>query len=251
MHKKGRPRVANPNKANMEDNNQTDASAGTCATVQTEQPVIAQQKAAVRRRNGRNRGSATYKQAKTAANASCGEIEDISHASEKLSGSNVNGYAKKPKAQAEEAPAQEAKPENEEIKDAQQCDCQPEHNGPSFEQKAFTPRTIEVGLQDRRPKNRTDHSNDGVVSYSAADEAQCKISFFAKVKAALKSIFGAKQKKSDKRDRKFDKNFKRDFKGKKNYSNNKNFNRNKNFHRKRPNNSNRPRNAAQQQNNNA
>ena len=121
MNKKGRPRVANPNKANMEDNNQTDASAGTCETVQTEQPEIAKQKAAVRRRNGRNRGSATYKQAKTAANASCGEIEDISHASEKLSGSNVNGYAKKPKAQAEEAPAQEAKPEKEEVKDAQQC----------------------------------------------------------------------------------------------------------------------------------
>ncbi len=241
----------------MEQNNQTDAENNNEVVAQQAQPA---QEAAlqtpVRRRNGRNRSSASSAKSKSSSgNASCGEIEDMSCTSEKLSGSNVNGYTPRRQKAAEDAA--EEKPEDSantpevqpEAQEQCQCGCEKVHEGPSFEQKGFTPRTIEVSLEDRRPKARHDRSEDGVVSYSTADEASCKVSVFARIKAALKSLFGGKKRKSfDKRGKKFDKNFKRDFKGKKRYpnNNNKNFNRDRNFHRRRPNNSNRPRNAGEQ-----
>ena len=243
----------------MEQDNQNDAPN------QAEQPVeqkpvevaAPQKREFTRRKNGRNsRHSASQNKSDNAL--ACGEIADISAASERLSGKNVNGYtprkprnaeseeaARQPKAEVVENSEPEAKPQTESENGETQCKCtETEHEGPSFERRKFTPRTIEVSLDDSRPNKRCCQNKlpDGVVSYSAADEADCpSLSLFARIKAALKSIFsGKKGKKFDKKNRKFDKNFKKDFKGKRKFNNNKyrakNGGRggNKNFNRRHP-----------------
>ncbi len=226
----------------MEENIKNDAEIQP--EVATEQPTVVEQPktekpARPRRKNGRNSRAATSQAKASAQQLSCGEISGISSESEKLSGSNVNGYVSEKKKEADtEAPQVQNSEEKSESKQSEESE---QHNGPSFEQKRFTPRTIEVSLEDRRPKNTEDKKLDGVVSYSAADEASCPpVSLFARIKAALKSIFGSKKSKksSKKNGKKFDKNNKKDFKGKKKF--NKNFNKDgKNFNRRHQNRGNR------------
>ncbi len=226
----------------MEENTTNDAPVQPeVATEQSaETVVVAEVKAEKprfqRRKNGRN-SRATTSQNKAGANQlSCGEISDISSESEKLSGSNINGYAsdKKQYKKSEDAQAQNAEQENSETpqeKSEEDRKDENEHSGPAFEQKKFTPRTIEVSLEDRRPKNVDSKKIDDVVSYSSADEANCpSVSLFARIKAALKSIFGSKKSKKNNKGKHFDKNGKKDFKGKKKFHKNfkdggKNFNR--------------------------
>lgn len=238
----------------MEQNNQNDAPAQAenvvveqvaSETVEVVETVVEQAPVKPRRKNGRNSRASASSATKTANQSpNCGEIADMSAASEKLSGSNVNGYSKKQSKKPEqktenvENEKSDILAENEEKPEAEK----EEHTGPSFEQKKFTPRTIEVKLEDKRPKNVGENkANDGVVSYSAADEAACSVSLFARIKSALKSIFGGKKKskKFDKK-KKFDKNFKKDFKGKKKFNNSKNYNKDgKNYNRRHQNRSNR------------
>ena len=196
-----------------------------------------------RRKNGRNSRSSSQSQKKsTQSTQTCGEISDISAVSERLSGSNVNGYPEtkkskdtEPKTVEKDAEEVEEKAEAK-LEEQPECKCEDEnkHEGPAFEQKKFTPRAIEVTLQDRRPKNsEADKKQDGVVSYSAADEATCPpVSLLAKIKAALKSIFGLKKDKKNDKKKKFDKNFKKDFKGKKNFHNKK-FNKDGKYNNRR------------------
>ena len=226
----------------MEENNQNDAERPVEEAIdqQHEQVDAADALQTVsdrpRRKNGRNSRANSGAQSKSASNSAvCGEISDISSVSEKLSGANVNGY-RSGKRRAENS-------ENGEIRqfdaeDAENGESQ-EHDGPLFEQRKFTPRTFEVGLEDRRPRHRDNSKNqEGVVSYSSAEEAACPpVSLLARIKSMLKSLFRSKKnKKFDKR-RKFDKNQKRDFHGKKKFGNSKNFGKDgKNFnHRKHQN----------------
>ncbi len=229
----------------MEDNTTTDvqtqpevATAQPAETVVVEAPK-AEKPTFKRRKNGRN-SRATASQAKASSSQlACGEISDISSETEKLSGSNINGYVSEKKHQKKSEDAQEAQPDQPKSEASEDCKCEKEHNGPSFEQKKFTPRTIEVSLEDRRPKTSDDKKTDGVVSYSSADEANCpSVSVFARIKAALKSIFGSKKSKKSNKNKKFDKNGKKDFRGKKKFH--KNFNKDgKNFNRRHQNRGNR------------
>lgn len=240
----------------MEQDNQNDAPN------QAEQPVeqkpvevaVPQKREFTRRKNGRNSRHSASQQNKSDNALACGEIADISAASERLSGKNVNGYiprkprnaeseepARQPNAEVAENSETEAKTQPESESGDPQCECaESEHDGPSFERRKFTPRTIEVSLDDSRPNKRCCQNKlpDGVVSYSAAETDCPSLSLFARIKAALKSIFsGKKGKKFDRKNRKFDKNFKKDFKGKRKFNNNKyrakNGGNNKNFNRRR------------------
>lgn len=227
----------------MEENNQNDAERPVEEAIDQhyEQVDAADAPKEVsdrpRRKNGRNSRANSNAQSKSASNSAvCGEISDISSASEKLSGANVNGY--RPGKRRAEAGADNS--ENGEIRQFDAENGEPEqHDGPLFEQRKFTPRTFEVGLEDRRPRRRDNSKNqEGVVSYSSAEEAACPpVSLLARIKSMLKSLFKSKKnKKFDKR-RKFDKNQKRDFHGKKKFGNSKNFGKDgKNFnHRKHQN----------------
>ena len=236
----------------MEQNNQNDAPAQAENVVveqvapETVETVVEQKPAMPRRKNGRNSRASGSSVAKAAAQSpNCGEIADMSTASEKLSGSNVNGYSKKQSKKPEEKTenVEDQNSDNPAETKQEKVEAEKEeHTGPSFEQKKFTPRTIEVTLEDKRPKNFGEtKANDGVVSYNSADEAACKVSIFARIKSALKSIFGGKKKskKFDKK-KKFDKNFKKDFKGKKKFNNSKNYNKDgKNYNRRHQNRGNR------------
>ena len=207
---------------------------------QAEVPVVPA-KPQPRRKNGRNSRAGSNAQVKSKQNTQvCGEVSDISVESEKLSGSNVNGYPERKKA---EEKSEELQNKTDEVKSAEEpkqeskeckCEAQKNHDGPAFEQKKFTPRAIEVPLEDLRPKSaNSDKKQDGVVSYSAADEVACPpVSIFARIKSALKSIFGSKKKKNKDNKKKFDKNFKKDFKGKKNFHNKK-FNKDGKYNNRR------------------
>ena len=234
----------------MEQNNQNDVEQNIDTVVEQQSaptPAVVEDAPKTeeiikpRRKNGRNSRSGVSSQKKsTQSTQACGEISDISTASEKLSGSNVNGYPERKK--TEEKPEEvenktdEVKTESEQKQDTKECKCEAKqtHDGPAFEQKKFTPRAIEVPLEDLRPKGQSaEKGQDGVVSYSSADEASCpSVSLFARIKSALKSIFGSKKKKSNDNKKKFDKNFKKDFKGKKNF-NNKKFNKDGKYNNRR------------------
>ena len=235
----------------MEENNQNDAERQVdAANAQAEeQPAPAETPKAVsgnlRRKNGRNSRANAHSQSKTAENSAvCGEISDISSASEKLSGANVNGYRheRKFRDKSDDNPNGELSETSEpgsEIPQEQQQDqnaCEPTRDGPQFEQKKFTPRTFEVGLEDKRPRHFDNNKNqDGVVSYSSAEEAACPpVSLLARIKSMLKSLFGSKKNKKFDKKRKFGNSQKRDFHGKRKFSNSKNFNRDgKNFNHRR------------------
>ncbi len=237
----------------MEQNNQNNVE-NPVDTMVEQQPVPTPtkvedvqkiEKKVQRRKNGRNSRAATSSQQKsTQQKLSCGEISDISTVSEKLSGSNVNGYNDEQKSKSTKAENTEEQKEKE--SDENKDNAVTEHEGPSFEQNKFTPRAIEVPLEDMRPKNANiDKKQDGVVSYSAADEAACpSVSIFARIKSALKSIFGSKKNKKYDKKKKFDKNFKKDFKGKKNFHNKK-FNKDGKYNNRRH------QNRGQRQHNNA
>lgn len=217
----------------MEENNQNDSEQQVAAVEQPVQTAVessaSEKPKCTRRRNGRN-GRAAAAQSKKSGELACGEIADISKEAERLSGSNINGYQSKKNRRFEKTDPENAEMPSEGCEKAE-CERAGEpaekHEGPSFEKREFTPRTIEVRLDDKRPR-RFDESKkfDGVVSYSSADEAKCKPSIFARIKAALKSIFGGKKEKKFDRNRKFDKNFKKDFRGKRKFNNQKSFNKN-------------------------
>ncbi len=213
----------------MEENNQNDSEQQVAAVEQPVQTAVessaSEKPKCTRRRNGRN-GRAAAAQSKKSGELACGEIADISKEAERLSGSNINGYQSKKNRRFEKTDPENAEMPSEGCEKAE-CERAEKHEGPSFEKREFTPRTIEVRLDDKRPR-RFDESKkfDGVVSYSSADEAKCKPSIFARIKAALKSIFGGKKEKKFDRNRKFDKNFKKDFRGKRKFNNQKSFNKN-------------------------
>ncbi len=182
------------------------------------------------RKNGRNRSGSQKSKSTSAACAteSCGEVTDLTSFTEKLSGSNVQGYGDAP--EGEEAPRAEkpsrgprnerrekgerrkrfeqnreaVEEKSEETSDETKAEVvvetlpESQHAGPAFEEKKFAPRAIEVGLTDRRPKKfSNEKSDDGVVSMTSEDCSCPPISFFARVKEIFKSIFGKKSAKKD------------------------------------------------------
>jgi len=189
------------------------------------------------RKNGRNRSGIRSSNGSASAQSTrelCGELENPSEFREKLSGSNVGGYA-----EGEGYQERRGRPERSDRRergqrkfhrhfdDAEQGEEAsneaeasetpevPEHNGPSFESGKFTPRAVEVELSDRRPKfRRESNADDGVVSYTPEDN-KCSISLFERIKTILKSVFGGKDK--SKKQRKGGNNNRRG--GKKNWSN--------------------------------
>lgn len=185
------------------------------------------------RKNGRNRSSKRGGTSAGGAQAaeSCGELENPSEFHEKLSGANVSGYGENTsdgqrqkrerrgdrRDRRSERQFKEEKPENADVSESAEAAAEtsaeekPEHTGPSFESKKFTPRAVEVGLSDRRPKGMpVSDANDGVVSYTPED-SKCSISLFDRIKNILKSIFGKKEDSKKRYNKKG---------GKKNWSNN-------------------------------
>lgn len=187
------------------------------------------------RKNGRNRSSKRGGTSGGSAQSaeSCGELENPSEFHEKLSGSNVSGYGENSsdgqrqkrerrgdrRDRRSERQFKDEKPENAEASEAAEsaatsepaAEEKPEHTGPSFESRKFTPRAVEVGLSDRRPKGMpVSDANDGVVSYTPED-SKCSISLFDRIKNILKSIFGKKENSKKRYNKKG---------GKKNWSNN-------------------------------
>lgn len=148
------------------------------------------------RRNGRNNSGmrTSSASAKAAQQPSCGEVEDLSCFKEKLSGSNASGYEHK-NARSEEPSDTKEVQTSAENTPAENAATPAEAEGPFFEEKAFTPRAIEVSLSDRRGKKDSfkNRSEDGVVSFR--DEDCPKIGLFEKIKEAIKGLFGKSEKK--------------------------------------------------------
>ncbi len=169
------------------------------------------------RKNGRNRSCKRGAKQASAEAESCGELENPAEFHEKLSGSNVSGYAEndrqKRERRGEKRDRRADRPDQDSAESVEASNeaSEPEHQGPSFESKKFTSRAVEVGLSDRRPKvPASDNANDGVVSYTPED-SKCSISLFDRIKNIFKSIFG----KSEKSKKRYNKRG-----GKKNWSNN-------------------------------
>ena len=177
------------------------------------------------RRNGRNRsGMHKINPGLASQNSSetCGEIKDLSSYTEKLSGSNVKGYGdssdggetsgrhdRRDRRERVERGERRRRFEQSNAEKPSEPDVNAEapaesvdeslREGPSFEEKKFTPKAVEVVLTDRRPRKfSNEKSDDGVVSMTSEDCACPSISFFARVKEIVKSIFGKKSgKKGD------------------------------------------------------
>ncbi len=189
---------------------------------ETAQPEAAKQTAPKKlRKNGRNRSGARSSSAATASNSCvCGEIEDLGAVKEKLSGKNIGGYGERPQktgCQAEDRPERrERRPRREEqpsenaetevkaesaevaveISETVETEAKSDATGPSFETKEFKPRAIEVPLSDKRVRGAKDSrsSTAGAVSYSP--ESLPPVSLMARIKEAIKSLFGGSEKKS-------------------------------------------------------
>ena len=170
------------------------------------------------RKNGRNHSARAFGKspASKSETAMCGEVEDLSSFKEKLSGSNVGGYGNSENSKRHKRDFRNERDESEgrenASKDADESgvDASPEasedkeHSGPAFENGEFRPRAIEVPLSDKRPRNmRRNSSDDGVVSYTGIDTGFPSLSLFARIKAAISSIFGSKSKKGKGRKGKF------------------------------------------------
>ena len=186
--------------------------------------IVEQPKPVIRRKNGRNRteGRNGSRNA-TKPQETCGEISDISTFKEKLSGSNVSGYgdsenAEEKKSQRFEKGERRRKnhEENAEenvVEENQNAEASEQSSeGPAFESSNVAPRAVEVSLSDRKPKfaNDKDRKENGIVSYSSTTAECPSVSLLARIKNAIASIFGKKQKDN----KKFRKD-KRDFKNRK------------------------------------
>lgn len=201
------------------------------------------------RRNGRNKSGArsVAQKGAEAQTESCGEIEDLANFKEKLSGSNVSGYAegeaseksaerpfgksrerrfdgdrpnrkvrdfeRRDKAPVEQSAEEKPAEENAEVASENKEVKETSPEGPFFEsKKVVSSRAVEVPLTDRRPKFSNEKSrDDGVVSYSSKGSECPSVSLFERIKNAIASIFG---KKSDNGKKRFNKDHRHgDFKG--------------------------------------
>lgn len=202
----------------------------------------------VRRKNGRNCGRqrSSAKLENQASSTACGEIEDMSSFSEKISGSNVNGYGdsnpyenseasddgrkfdRNPRRRRDDRGEKgdrkrfERKDVSENSNDSEALEAsdetssetalEEERKGPMFEVSNSTSGiAIETPLVDRRERGKNSFKNkdSGVVSYSPELP---KKGVLARIKAMLSSVFGGRAKKS---------NSKNSFKNNKNWKNEK------------------------------
>ncbi len=199
------------------NNNESPAPAPeTAATVEpVEERVSTPAPAAVSavRKNGRNKRASSSKAAvsQVAETPSCGLVENITEASEKLSGKHISGYAPRDSERRAYDKAEEASKEADsadntpdvEVREDEASKEEKVHEGPSFETAFVKNEAVEVSLsKENAPKSRprgTDAFKKAEIPYGElkGDESVMPpCSFIEKVKKFLSGLFGGKGKKS-------------------------------------------------------
>lgn len=226
----------------MDENKEINAETESVETTEVAETSVREESVPqqpVRRKNGRNSGKArtSASAAQQNSSASCGEIEDMSSFSEKISGSNVNGYGdanpyessderhsesfegrrsfdrkdrRRRDDRGERSERRREKVENAETSEisdevSSETETDEARKGPMFEVSNSAPGVaIETPLVDRRAKGKNSFKDkdSGVVSYSPELP---KKGVLARIKSMLASVFGG-NKKSDKNKKSFNKN---------------------------------------------